>query len=105
MANTTRQFLWNKWNAIVTSNVVTGQAATLQTHKQTYGTFVLNGVTPVTVADANVSSVASVITISLNTVGGTVGAIPAIQTITSGTGFTVAGTALDTSIYNYKIEG
>lgn len=68
------------------------------------GTVTLNGATPVTVANANVTA-NSIIVFTLKTVGGTVGAVPAIQTITPGTGFTVAGTALDTSIYNITILG
>lgn len=66
------------------------------------GTFALTGVTPVTVANTSIA-ITDAIVISLNTVGGTVGAVPAIQTITASTGFTVAGTALDTSTYNYAI--
>jgi hypothetical protein len=66
------------------------------------GTFTCNGTTPVVVADTKITANSSVV-ITLKTVGGTVGAIPAIKTITAGTGFTVAGTASDTSIYNYKI--
>lgn len=66
------------------------------------GTFTLNGATPVTVANANVA-ITDVIPISLNTVGGTVGVQPHIATITGGTGFTVVGTASDTSIYNYSL--
>lgn len=66
------------------------------------GTFVANGATPVTVNNTSVA-VSDAIVISLNTVGGTVGAVPAIQTITAATGFTVAGTAGDTSTYNYAI--
>ena len=66
------------------------------------GTFVCNGATPVTVTNANVTA-NSMIFVSLNTVGGTVGAIPAVKTITAATGFTVAGTASDTSTYNYCI--
>lgn len=66
------------------------------------GTFTCNGATPVTVANKLVTS-NSAITVTLKTVGGTVGAIPAIQTITPGTGFTIAGTASDTSQYNYTI--
>lgn len=67
------------------------------------GTFVANGVTPVTVSNTNVA-ITDAIIISLNTVGGTVGANPPdIQTITAGTGFTVAGLTLDTSTYNYTI--
>lgn len=68
------------------------------------GTFVANGVTPVTVAASAVVAT-SMILISLKTVGGTVGAIPAVKTKTAGTGFTVAGTASDTSTYNYLIVG
>lgn len=66
------------------------------------GTFVANGATPVTVANTSIA-ITDAIIISLNTVGGTVGAVPAIQTITAATGFTVAATASDTSTYNYSI--
>lgn len=67
------------------------------------GTFVANGVTPVVVANTSVA-ITDAIIISLNTVGGTVGANPPdIQTITAGVGFTVAGLTLDTSTYNYAI--
>jgi len=68
------------------------------------GTFTANGATPVTVTDARVGA-GSVIIPTLKTVGGMVGALPAIQTITAGTGFTVAATAGDTSVYNYAILG
>lgn len=68
----------------------------------TSGTFVANGASAVTVANANVA-ITDTIAISLNTVGGTVGAVPAVKTITGGTGFTVAGTASDTSTYNYTL--
>ncbi len=68
------------------------------------GTFTANGVTPVVVADDGVTADSSII-FTLKTVSGTVGAYPAIQTITPGTGFTVAATASDTSIYNYVIIG
>ncbi len=64
------------------------------------GTFVANGATPVTVANANVA-ITDAIIISLNTVGGTVGAQPHLATITAGAGFTVVATASDTSTYNY----
>ena len=66
------------------------------------GTFVLNGTTPVTVSNTSIA-ITDAIIISLNTVGGVVGVVPAIQTITASTGFTVAGTAADTSTYNYAI--
>lgn len=69
------------------------------------GTVTLNGATPITVADARVTA-NSIIVFTLKTVGGTVSATaPNILTITPGTGFTVAGVALDTSIYNYAIFG
>lgn len=68
------------------------------------GTFTANGATPVTVSETALTA-NSIVIFTLKTVGGTVGAYPAIQTITPGTGFTVACTALDTSIYNYTIIG
>lgn len=64
--------------------------------------FTLNGDTPVQVDDVTISS-SSVIVITLKEVGGTVGAVPAIQTITPESGFTVSGTAGDTSVYNYLV--
>lgn len=66
------------------------------------GTFVCNGATPVTVADANYALGDDVL-ITLQVVGGTVGALPAVKTVTAGVGFTVAGTAADTSTYRYRI--
>ena len=68
----------------------------------TRGNVAINGVTPVTVA-APLVTANSVIIFTLKTVGGTVGAVPAVQTITPGTGFTVQGTASDTSTYNYVV--
>lgn len=66
------------------------------------GTFVLNGVTPVTINNTSIAITDSII-ISLNTVGGTVGVQPHVATITAATSFTVIGTASDTSTYNYAI--
>jgi hypothetical protein len=66
------------------------------------GTFVANGVTPVTVSNTNVA-ISDAIIISLNTVGGTVGVQPHVATITAATGFTVVCTAADTSTYNYAL--
>jgi hypothetical protein len=97
------QSLFKKWNARVISGAVVDESSLLLQHKETGGTVTLNGATPVTVTDNNVTA-NSQITFTLKTVGGTVGAYPAIQTITPGTGFTVAGTALDTSVYNYLIS-
>ena len=66
------------------------------------GTFTCNGTSAVTVADA-AYSVGDNVSITLKTVGGTVGALPALKTVTEATGFTVAGTASDTSVYQYTI--
>ncbi len=71
---------------------------------QTSGTFTCNGTTNVVVTTA-ATRAAMIVAISLNTVGGTVGAIPKVTTITAGTSFTVAGTASDTSVYNWAIIG
>ncbi len=68
------------------------------------GTLTLNGATPVTVTDSRVTANSSIV-VTLKTVGGTVGVYPHIATITAGTGFTIVGTALDTSVYNYLIIG
>lgn len=68
------------------------------------GTVTLNGATPVAVANARVTA-NSIIIFTLKTAAGTVGAYPAIATITPGTGFTVVGTALDTSTYNIAVLG
>lgn len=90
--------------AAVTQTTTTAAIAALAGNNGTLrGTFVLTGTTPVTVANTNVA-LTSIVDISLNTVGGTVGAIPTLKTITAATGFTVAGTALDTSTYNYAVS-
>ena len=68
------------------------------------GTFTCNGATPVAVTNANVTANSQIL-VTLKTVGGTVGATPAVKTITVGSGFTIAGTALDTSVYNYAVMG
>lgn len=69
------------------------------------GTFTVNGVTPVAVANKNIT-INSVVVFGLKTVGGTVSAAgPAMLTVTPGTGFTVGATASDTSTYNYRIIG
>lgn len=65
------------------------------------GTVTLNGATPVSVANTSVTA-DSVITFTLKTVGGTPGATPT-ATLSPGTGFSVKGTAGDTSVYNYAI--
>jgi hypothetical protein len=65
-----------------------------------FGSFTLNGTTAVTVADTGVDA-DSIIIPCLKTVAGTVGALPVVQTKTAGTGFTILGTASDTSVYDY----
>jgi len=67
------------------------------------GTFTVSGVTPQTVTNSNITA-NSVVVFGLKTAGGTVSAAgPAMLTVTPGTGFTVGGTASDTSTYNYLI--
>ena len=80
------------------------------------GSFAANGTSPVTVSNVPLGANAT-IEIMLGTVGGTVGAVPAVQTITKSTSagmgpqgapafngsFTVAATASDTSTYNFRI--
>jgi len=68
----------------------------------TQGTFTCNGATNVVVANTAVTADSQIL-VTLKTVGGTVGATPAVKTITPGTGFAIAGTASDTSVYNYAI--
>jgi hypothetical protein len=68
------------------------------------GTFTLTEATLLAVADTAVTA-DSLILIGLKTVGGTVGALPAVQSLTAGTGFGVKGTASDTSVYTYLIIG
>lgn len=82
------------------------------------GTFTLNGATPVAVPNVPLGPNAT-FEFGLKTVGGSVGAVPAVQTVTPSTetgaaqggpgvppyngSFTVAGTAGDTSTYNFRI--
>lgn len=87
------------------TNVTTGQVSPIDNDLPTFhGTVTLNGTSDVTVSNTNITSGSTVI-FTLKTVGGTVGAAPVIDTITAGTGFTVKGTAADTSVYNYRIFG
>lgn len=67
------------------------------------GTVTLNGATPVTVANKAVTA-NSIIIFTLKTVGGTVSSAD-LETVTPGTGFTVQGSAGDTSTYSYVILG
>ena len=65
------------------------------------GTVVANGATAVAVALTTVE-INSHIILSLNTIGGTPAGI-FVSAITAGTGFSVKGTAGDTSTYNYAV--
>jgi len=85
-------------------SVIPGQMVLNGYNPITTGTVTLNGASNVTVSNAAVSP-NSQIEFTLKTVGGTVGAYPSVKTITPGTGFAVAGTASDTSVYNYQIVG
>lgn len=84
------------------ANTVTMVGLSKSLPSTTSGTFTNNGTSTVTTADPNVTA-NSAIVITLKTVGGTVGAIPHLLTITPGTGFATVGTASDTSVYNYLI--
>lgn len=64
--------------------------------------FTCNGTTNVIVNAPEVNA-NSTFVFGLRTVGGTVGAIPRVTTVTPGTSFTVAGTAGDTSVYNVVV--
>lgn len=66
------------------------------------GTVTVNGATPVSVATTAFVA-GSVVLFSLKTVGGTVGQLPHLVTATPATGFDVAATAGDTSVYNWVI--
>jgi hypothetical protein len=68
----------------------------------TCGTFTANGASNVTITTSAVPA-NFLFLCTLKTVGGTVGAIPRVTTITAGTSFTVAGVASDTSVYNWAI--
>lgn len=98
----------NSWAEYIVTYTATA-TLTMVGVKQGYfvnkGTYINNGATPVTVANAAVN-VGSIISFTLLTVGGTVSAsAPNVKTITPGTGFTVAGLASDTSMYEYEIRG
>jgi lysophospholipase L1-like esterase len=66
------------------------------------GTFVCTAGGTITIANSN-ELVTSDVVISLNTAAGTISTVPAMKTVTSGTGFTVLCGAADTSTYNYDI--
>jgi len=60
-----------------------------------------NGVTPVAVALATVQAGATII-LTIATPAGTAGPV-SVTSITAGTGFSFASTALNTSTYNYVV--
>lgn len=66
------------------------------------GTFTLNGATNVVVGNTLLAAGDQII-YTLNTPGGTVGTYPVVKIRTNATGFQVAGTAADTSLYDYRI--
>lgn len=95
------------FTSLAASGAVSGAgitAALLAWFQANAGTFTADGATAVTVAATEVTANSQIL-ITLKTVGGTVGAIPHVETITPGTGFTVVATASDTSIYNYTVIG
>ena len=95
------------FTTLAASGQVTGAgitAALLAWFQANAGTFTANGASAVTVVAAEVTANSQIL-ITLKTVGGTVGAIPHVETTTPGTGFTVVGTASDTSVYNYTVIG
>lgn len=68
------------------------------------GTFIANSTSTVTVADARVTATSNII-FTLKTASTPGASVPAIKTITPGTGFTLAALASDVSTYNYTILG
>lgn len=103
--NTTGGYAVIKQNIKASTTAAGGTyGATAQSHQAWFGTFVCNGATSITVVEPNITA-NCVVVITLKTVGGTVSpSVPYIATITSGTGFTVTGTALDTSTYTYLVQ-
>ncbi len=103
--NTTFQYVVKDAQPQVISNVPTGVGTLLNQLNMTGGVFTCNGATPVTVVEPKVTANSAII-VTLKTVGGTVSpSVPYITTITAGTGFTITGTASDTSVYNYLCIG
>lgn len=96
---------WVSYLVTYTATATITMVGIAQGYFPSFGTYINNGATPVTVANAAVTA-GSIISFTLKTVGGTVSAgAPNVKTITPGTGFTVAGVASDTSTYNYEIRG
>jgi len=78
----------------------TGLGIKAKTAGSNSGTVTLNGATGVAVAKADMLKT-DIVIFGINTVGGTRAAYS--YAITEGTGFTVTGTAGDTSVLNYVI--
>jgi hypothetical protein len=66
------------------------------------GTFTCSAGGTISISDTAVLNTSD-IPITLNTLGGTVTTVPAINGLTTGTGFTVLCGGSDTSVYNYAI--
>lgn len=94
---------WSRYLVTVTGAATVTLLCIGQGHFSTPGTFVMNGATPVVVAAPNTTASSQVL-ITLKTVGGTPHNFT-ISSITPQTGFTITGTAGDTSTYNYTIFG
>lgn len=92
------------WLTTYTAASTITMAGVYQGYYPHSGTFTVAGTGTVTVSDTNITT-ASVLDITLKNVGGTVGAVPKITTVTSGTGFTITATTADVSVYNYTISG
>jgi len=88
--------------AAATGQTTTQAIANLVSSGTVRGTFVANGAVGVVVAAPTVA-LTSVIAISFKTLGGTQGAQPTVTALNAGVGFTVVGTALDTSTYNFVV--
>lgn len=67
---------------------------------EAFATVTINGASNVTIVDSGYT-LGDIVLFGLLTVGGTVGNTPKVTTGTTGTGFTVAGTASDTSVYSW----
>lgn len=92
----------NDTTGTITFNVAAGGVTLKQGANGRVGTTVLTAGAS-TVSNTSVA-ITDTITLSLNTVGGTIAAQPWVDTITAGVGFTVAGGgASNTSTYNYSI--
>lgn len=95
---------FGKWLFTKTGTSAFTMVGTEQGYLPHGGTVTVTGATAATVADTNVTTYSQV-TFTLRSVGGTVGAIPKVTTITPGTGFTVVAITADQSVYNYNILG